>query len=389
MKVNYASPELDENDWKFLSGNKIAHELFASLRKMDLFGGTNNDITSRLCTNCTTFRDQVLTPGFSLSYDTHVLGANGLTKVCDLCILLWKTVIRSGGAPSPTIKFDRNGPFLRLGSSGFPVLSVVRDPRDESPPSTDLQVGFVNLPDAGSIVHQEVVKHWLTDCDQNHKCAPPPHTSNGAKVRLPTRLLDVGLDGDETIRLWATAPKDSGEWVALSHKWGFKHLSTTPETLQAHLNGIGFDTLPATFRDAVTVTRALGRRYLWIDSLCVIQGPDGDFATEAKRMEEVYSGAYCVIAASCAADHFAGFLGPRNQRDHVSLCRQGESQTPFHICQTIDNFKDHVLGGELHGRGWVLQEHALARRTLFFTEHQTYFECSEGVRCESSTMLSK
>jgi hypothetical protein len=48
-----------------------------------------------------------------------------------------------------------------------------------------------------------------------------------------------------------------------------------------------------------------------------------------------------------------------------------------------------VLGGELHSRGWVLQEHALARRTLFFTEHQTYFECGNGVRCETSTKLSK
>jgi hypothetical protein len=59
------------------------------------------------------------------------------------------------------------------------------------------------------------------------------------------------------------------------------------------------------------------------------------------------------------------------------------------VCQNIDNFKDHVLNGELNSRGWVLQEHALARRTLFFTEHQTYFECSSGVRCETSTKLSK
>lgn len=139
----------------------------------------------------------------------------------------------------------------------------------------------------------------------------------------------------------------------------------------------------------MTVTRALGRRYLWIDSLCVIQGPGGDFNTEAKRMEDVYSGAYCVIAASCSADHFSGFLKQRNRRSYVGLCREGKGETPFYVCESIDNFKDHVLDGELNSRGWVLQEHALARRTLFFTEHQTYFECGKGVRCETSTNLSK
>lgn len=106
-------------------------------------------------------------------------------------------------------------------------------------------------------------------------------------------------------------------------------------------------------------------------------------------MEGVYSGAYCVIAASSAADHYSGFLKERNARDYVGLRREGKGQTPFYLCRTIDNFKEHVLDGELHGRGWVLQEHALARRTLFFTEHQTYFECRDGVRCETSTKMRK
>ena len=161
------------------------------------------------------------------------------------------------------------------------------------------------------------------------------------------------------------------------------------QSAQSHLNGIDLNSLPSTFKDAVTVTRALGRRYLWIDSLCVIQGPDGDFKTEAKRMEDVYSGAYCVIAASCAINHFSGFLKQRKGRNYVGLSPEGKGQTPFYVCQTIDNFKDHVLDGDLNRRGWVYQEHALARRTLFFTEHQTYFECRDGVRCETSTKLSK
>jgi hypothetical protein len=252
--------------------------------------------------------------------------------------------------------------------------------------ANEFQVGFAGLPEAGNATHLGVIQHWLHHCDGNHSCRPP----NDPAVRLPTRLIDVGKAGDETVRLRVTALTDTGDWIALSHKWGDKHFSTTSENLQAHLKGITLSALPATFRDAVIVTRALGLEYLWIDSLCVIQGPDGvDFRKEAKRMEEVYSGAYCVIAASCAADHYSGFLKPRNTRDCVGMRREGKDQAPFYICQTIDNFKGHVLDGELHSRGWVMQEHALARRTLFFTEHQTYFECKDGVRCETSTKMKK
>ena len=103
-------------------------------------------------------------------------------------------------------------------------------------------------------------------------------------------------------------------------------------------------------------------------------------------MADVYSGAYCVLAASCAADHYDGFLKPRSRREHVTVEHDGEK---YYICETIDNFKRHVLDGALNLRGWVLQEHALARRTIFFTEHQTYFECKDGVRCETSTRLTK
>jgi len=104
-------------------------------------------------------------------------------------------------------------------------------------------------------------------------------------------------------------------------------------------------------------------------------------------MEDVYSGAYCVLAASRVNSHSSGFLRPRNERDYVEL--RDENGTSFYICETIDNFNNHVLEGALNQRGWVLQEHALARRTIFFTEHQTYWECGDGVRCETMTKMRK
>ena len=72
-------------------------------------------------------------------------------------------------------------------------------------------------------------------------------------------------------------------------------------------------------------------------------------------MEAVYSGAYCVIAANCAANHHDGFLKPRLPREYVGIIPEVKAKTPLYICQDVENFKQHVSEGSLNRRGWVLQ----------------------------------
>lgn len=263
-----------------------------------------------------------------------------------------------------------------------------------TPAANNIQIGFAALPEAGSATHLRFVRRWLDDCDKKHgeSCMPSKRVvsrTEGSPKKIPTRLVDVGDTGD-TVRLLETGDLDTVEWIALSHQWGEgkPHYSTTRQNLADHIAGVKLEDLPATFKDAARVTRALGHRYLWIDSLCIIQGDGGDFQQEAKNMEVYYSGAYCVIAASCASSHYAGFLHERKKRDYVALRREVD-QAPFYISQNIDDFKCDVLNGALNRRGWVLQEHALARRTIFFAENQTYWECGHGVRCETLTKLKK
>lgn len=108
-------------------------------------------------------------------------------------------------------------------------------------------------------------KAWLDDCLQNH-----PQCSNHRITKLPRRVIDVTQG-----RLRLTVPRlgKRGHWVALSHCWGqSNNFKTTPNTLKSHKRGIEWEELPKTFRDAIRVTRALGVQYLWIDSLCIIQG---------------------------------------------------------------------------------------------------------------------
>lgn len=345
---------------------------------------------SDICNTCQTVVTRLWEIDFEFTYDATALAASATKQTCQLCALFWRTYSRHCKLKSKDIRVERFGHVLKINSNRDAVLPIVRYPEKDSVSTTDYQIGLIKIPEVGSPVHIGIVQHWLRDCDKHHK-EPHVQCRNTSHSELPTRLLDVGSDSCSIIYLreQKRLPTYEGQWVALSHRWGNGTYCTTRSNLEEHLNGIALQDLPETFKDAVKVTRALGKQYLWIDSLCVIQGKGGDFQNEAKRMESVYSGAYCVIAASSATDHYSGFLKKRKSRDYIGFMSQEKDESPFFICENIDHFKTHVLDGGLNSRGWVLQEHALARRTIFFTEHQTYFECGCGVQCETSTKLSK
>ena len=193
------------------------------------------------------------------------------------------------------------------------------------------------------------------------------------------------------------------EYVALSYPWGdpVKHphadFETTTKNVQSYMNKIEAK-LPDTLNDAIRVCRAIGKRYLWIDSLCIIQGPDGDFTQEAGRMGTVFSSAYCVLATTSADGSHSGFLNRTSRREigqppeyevvsFPYMGKDGNQIDTIYIEESFDNFQADVREGRLNQRGWVYQERALARRTIHFTNNQTYWECGRGIRCETLTKM--
>lgn len=259
-----------------------------------------------------------------------------------------------------------------------------------------IQIGLPRVAETASLAHFGILRHWLSECDEKHRGCHPDIQPRRA-VRPPTRLIDVGTKDAPTLRLFDTqsSPNIPYKYIALSHPWGSPpHFCTYRSSLAQHKQRIPDESpnFPNTFRDAITTARELGIRHLWIDSICIIQGADGDFNFEAKRMEDVFSSAYCVIAASSARGQSDGFLKKsRKQRQYLKL-RRGEGDNGsggLYVCRFIDNFGEHVLNSPLSKRGWVLQERALARRTIYFTDWQTYWECGDGVRCETMTKIEK
>ncbi|KAI0144539.1 heterokaryon incompatibility protein-domain-containing protein [Xylariaceae sp. FL1272] len=322
-------------------------------------------------------------------------------QYCQMCCLLFQASIRA----------DKRGPGDEKGLSawklasgsvyyfGKHVLSIHKgfspnssvDGLGVSVSQSNIPFGLPRLPETNSSLYIKLLCYWLRDCDDNHTgCRPDPATA-----RLPTRLVDVGIKASTNIRLrqprlWKTEQPGDFRYVALSHPWGppseNEYYCTTRRNIRDHERGISIDDLPKTFRDAIIITREIGVQYIWIDSLCIIQGDGSDFDEEAKHMETIFSSAYCVIAASRAKGMCSGFLHPRKQRKVVRSDRSNKS--PVYVCEAIDDFQHDVIEGSLNKRGWVLQERALARRTIYFAERQTYWECGEGIRCETMTRMT-
>jgi hypothetical protein len=99
------------------------------------------------------------------------------------------------------------------------------------------------------------------------------------------------------------------KYVTLSHCWGQasqRPLTTTAGNLAQHLQGIPLLHLPLTFKDAVEVSRRLGLRYLWIDSLCIVQGDAEAWALEASMMASVYENALVTLFALSSVDSKSG-----------------------------------------------------------------------------------
>lgn len=164
-----------------------------------------------------------------------------------------------------------------------------------------------------------LAKKWLLQCSEKHLHSCPAFTES----RLPTRVLDIGISDKDDVYIRLTE-RQKGTWISLSHCWGMeKHFTLTSSTALA--KSLNIQALPPTFRDAITVTRRLGYRYLWIDSLCILQDSRADWVAESSLMQEYYKYAMVTIAVDSAQGDHEGFLGK------IRNAAQDGIQVPFWI----------------------------------------------------------
>lgn len=211
---------------------------------------------------------------------------------------------------------------------------------------------------------------------------------------FPTRLLEIQSNDalHDLIRL--IEPRGlqlEGTYVALSYCWGGEEFQTWKLTTSniSHLReGVLVSELPRTFREAIEITQALGKRYLWIDALCILQDEMGieDWRTESVLMEAYYFNSFCTIAATVSGDVTQGLFRERNSDAFdMPVLPLHNDQARVESCVLLDaSGWDPTEGNRavLSRRAWVWQERLLSRRVVHFGRDQIAFECRHGLATE-------
>jgi uncharacterized Zn-finger protein len=137
-------------------------------------------------------------------------------------------------------------------------------PEIQTPPRLD-PVRIIERRNTGSQPSTQKALEWISICTNHHaRC------SDGSLTLLPTRLIDVFKCSPDVALV--DSKGQVGRYVCLSHCWGESKLIITKKSnLERHKDQISFSTLSKTFQDAVEFTRRLEIRYIWIDSLCILQ----------------------------------------------------------------------------------------------------------------------
>ena len=206
-------------------------------------------------------------------------------------------------------------------------------------------------------------------------------------ARMPARLLDVGSKDSKTWRVVETQGRVP--YVALSHRWS-RH---TPRLLRSNYPSYHLpqadNILPQNYQDVISTCRAIPIRYLWIDSLCILQDDiDGlDFRHEAPVMSDIYEHAVLTMmigweftdASLFRKRHPRSIPRPALPRHFPDLSNywpvpiSGPGEYAFVDC--THDFEIHVAGAPINSRGWVLQERCLSRRILYLSNDQLFWEC--------------
>ncbi len=154
--------------------------------------------------------------------------------------------------------------------------------------------------------------------------------------------------------------------------------------------GPSVDSVPNTLRDVMILAKQLGIRYLWIDSLCIIQDDQADWQLMAPQMDRIYGNSTLNICAALGTDLSNG----------PSSGLPGTAKTLRKAVQPVARYgaldlavvipvESLIEKSNWNSRAWTFQERMLSRGSLIFTSDRVFFQCrvstwSEEIDSESN-----
>ena len=237
----------------------------------------------------------------------------------------------------------------------------------------------------GSEVCLELARHWFKNCCEHHQKCNTQLDSGW----YPRRLVDVS---EPTPRLILTSERiPDGPYATMSHCWGPDHfLVLTAENIGDFVSGIPFSSFLPSFRDAITVVRDLGLRYIWIDSYCIVQN-SGSGSHKAEKlldiaqMRKVYANSILNLGSSHAASPHGGCFTSRRSLSRPpeyftlpdATGQQGDKRLHLYTYMDANLDTSRLQIHRLFERAWVFQERILSPRMLHFGMGHLYYECQE------------
>ena len=218
-----------------------------------------------------------------------------------------------------------------------------------------------------SKVDIKMAEDWIHACDAGH---------------TPCHLPTLPLRPDQDIRLIdvlnhsIVSATTAEKYVILSYVWGkdVRPVLVQDSVLQcSSLGGLRDLVIPRTISDAIQLVKDIGYRYLWVDSLCIVQDDNRDKQRQIPIMDSIYSNAGLVIIVAANSHASAGIPGIHHTQRRISQRQETIKSTQSITAQP--SVQQVLEQSVWNTRGWTFQEAILSRRALVFTESLVYWNC--------------
>lgn len=252
---------------------------------------------------------------------------------------------------------------------------------------------------------------WLTHCRKHHGdlCANPDWSM---KLPFPSgkdfRLIEIEDGRHDSFRFRVVQVNNLirdvsqrrsamtiPEYAALSYVWGdegkkalnlYRHNISELGQWRSPESPGPRQSLAKTIADAINVTRRLGIRYLWVDSLCIIQKDPDRLEDQARihepefrhsqldQMGSIFGHASVVVVAAGGEDAGCGLAGISRSRDRRQIAQVVRPNV--NVLLAVQYGKSY---GKWDTRAWTLQEKLMSKRMLVFDQNYVSFHCRHGI----------
>jgi Heterokaryon incompatibility protein (HET) len=205
------------------------------------------------------------------------------------------------------------------------------------------------------------------------KAVKYPHIYTKKFSLQPDFLID-------TYEMCLTKSEGKENYVALSYVWGdVPTLKTTIENLSsmqqpgALANAIAKLQIPLTIAHTIHLIQKLDMRYLWVDSICIVQDDNIIKNHQIENMGSIFANASLTIIAAEGQHSNHGISGirglsePRQSTQHIFALPNG-----IRVCHEPSI---NVTATKWDTRGWTYQEDFFSSRKLIFGGARVTWKC--------------